>query len=387
MNSIEGQIIVNLYPQDQPTSVEIHSTRSLHASKILVGKTPEQVLSIIPLLFNICGIAQSHAAYLAIEQKTDRTKDSERETAREILLFAENAREYLLRLFLDAPRLFQVNSQNTNLSYLAHVTKDFSIALFEKGKAFSLNARLNTKLDSVSELIETLENFLEKNVFQSALEEWQNYSKTNVQQWAGKTDTLAARIVNLLFETEWGMQGGAGCSVLPELDVRTLFELFNGDDAERFIARPEWHGQCFETTSLSRQLEHPLIQELSETYSSGLLTRWVARLIELATIPTQMRLLSKQLINDNLFVSQAGNAGIAQVEAARGRLIHRVDIEQDVISQYQILAPTEWNFHPQGMLSQALENLNIKDTAELEQLAHLMINIYDPCVGYQVRVH
>jgi len=78
--------------------------------------------------------------------------------------------------------------------------------------------------------------------------------------------------------------------------------------------------------------------------------------------------------------------GVSQVEAARGRLIHRVEIEQDVISNYQILAPTEWNFHPQGLIKESLAHISAKNDKQWQHIAHLIINAIDPCVGYQLRM-
>ena len=83
----------------------------------------------------------------------------------------------------------------------------------------------------------------------------------------------------------------------------------------------------------------------------------------------------------------APGLGLAQTEAARGRLIHRVQLEDGKISRYQILAPTEWNFHPQGLIAQSLGNLSVSDGQQLQLLAKMMINAIDPCVGYDLRIH
>jgi Ni,Fe-hydrogenase I large subunit len=186
------------------------------------------------------------------------------------------------------------------------------------------------------------------------------------------------------------------------LDESYLLEKFSASDAEQFIAQPQWQGHCYETTMLSRQFEQPLIQALHREFDSTLITRWVARLVELANIPQQLRNMLQQLndvetttgditdsTNEPCSVQNA-TQGMAQIEAARGRLIHHVKIEHGVISQYQILAPTEWNFHPQGLVAKSLGSLANDDNHnndELEQLAHLVINAIDPCVGYQLRIH
>ena len=79
--------------------------------------------------------------------------------------------------------------------------------------------------------------------------------------------------------------------------------------------------------------------------------------------------------------------GIGQVEAARGRLVHCVELERGVVKHYQILAPTEWNFHPLGVVARGLETLTTKNEILLRKQADLLINAIDPCVGYDITVH
>jgi len=78
--------------------------------------------------------------------------------------------------------------------------------------------------------------------------------------------------------------------------------------------------------------------------------------------------------------------GIAQVQAARGLLIHRVAIHRGRISDYRILAPTEWNFHPRGVVFQGLAALPISDADTLARQAGLFVTAVDPCVDYHVTI-
>ncbi|MBI4725330.1 MAG: nickel-dependent hydrogenase large subunit, partial [Rhodomicrobium sp.] len=79
--------------------------------------------------------------------------------------------------------------------------------------------------------------------------------------------------------------------------------------------------------------------------------------------------------------------GIAQVEAARGRLIHAVVLEDGRVEQYRILAPTEWNFHPDGAAARGLQRLASSQRKDLDAVARLFVTAVDPCVGYDVRIH
>jgi Ni,Fe-hydrogenase I large subunit len=79
--------------------------------------------------------------------------------------------------------------------------------------------------------------------------------------------------------------------------------------------------------------------------------------------------------------------GLAQVEAARGRLVHRVEVERGSVRRYQILAPTEWNFHPDGAAARALLNLPAGEAALQRRLAAALINAVDPCIDYDLVVN
>ncbi|RKZ70240.1 MAG: hypothetical protein DRQ44_01250 [Gammaproteobacteria bacterium] len=393
MENIEGQLDIDLYPhRNKGARVELSSSRPLHATKLFIGKTPEQVLDIIPLLFSICGIAQSRAALTVIEQNLKIDSEPEMETARDMLVLVENAKEHLFRLFIDWPQLFNLKTDNNNLPYISQMLGGFKAALFHNGEALSLDSKLNARFNDVDYLIDQLDQYLQQHVFCQTTQDWLKMTDIHaLHQWSQQCDSIAANSINFICEQGWASQGLTDCKQLPELDEAYLLEKFNTSNAEQFIAQPQWQGQCYETTTLSRQFEQPLIQALRQEFDNTLITRWVARLVELANIPQQLRKMSHQLTNtaDKAMVKNTV-PGMTQIEAARGRLIHHVKIEQGVISKYQILAPTEWNFHPQGLVAKSLGSLANNDNHnkdELEQLAHLVINAIDPCVGYQLRIH
>ncbi len=407
--NIAGQLNIDLYPQSKNSArVKVTSTRQLQATKILIGKTPEQALSIIPLLFNVCGVAQAHAALNAIEQNLNHETQPSLNIARNMLVQVENAKEHLFQLSVIWPKLFKLEIEGNNLTYLSQIISEFKSALFQEGNAFSLESTLAGHCHYTDYLIDKLEQYLQDHVFSYSTEDWLKIkNNSDLQQWAEQSNTVAAHSVNIICKRGWESQGFTDCNHLPELNKQHLLNILDSDAADQFIAQPDWHGDCYETTSLTRQAEQPIIKSLLNEFNATLLTRWVARLVELARIPQQLReqldLLvstSQSLNTEAAISSNPANAsrenlspGLAQIEAARGRLIHRVQLDQGLISDYRILAPTEWNFHPQGLAAKNLHSLASSTLArshkkdKLEQLAHLMINAIDPCVGYTLRIH
>ncbi len=388
MNSVEGKLFISIFPESVGDSrVTISSSRPLGITRMLIGKTPEQVLEIIPMLFNICGIAQSRAALSASMQDMNIAINPKLDIVREILLQIEIAREHLLRIFLDWPKLLDINSNIEGLVYINGLNTRFLKIIFSGRKAFSFdNPSFETA--NLDLLIKELAQFLHQHVFSAAVINWLDSTSDNLSSWAESGDTLAAKAIDIIRKLPLESLNDNCIHHLPELNVQKLLQRFDADDAEAFISKPNWGDKHYETTSLSRQLNQPLLISLSENSHHSLLLRWVARLVELARIPQKLNDLLAAIKRDS-FPDNTNkiDTGLSQIETARGRLIHRVKVRNDLVSQYQILAPTEWNFHSKGIVTQSLAKLNTKNKRELKQFSHLLINAIDPCVGYELKIH
>jgi coenzyme F420-reducing hydrogenase alpha subunit len=111
--------------------------------------------------------------------------------------------------------------------------------------------------------------------------------------------------------------------------------------------------------------------------------------MEVALISSQLRQLFTLIQNDAAKPAQnvfGDGIGIAQVQAARGLLIHRLELRQERVYDYRIVAPTEWNFHPEGVVVQGLKQLRAESPNDLQRQAELFINAVDPCVQYTLHL-
>lgn len=81
--------------------------------------------------------------------------------------------------------------------------------------------------------------------------------------------------------------------------------------------------------------------------------------------------------------------GLAWVEMARGLLVHRVTLDDappgamPTVRACQVLAPTDWNMHPEGLAAQALAGLPA-DAPKLESRVRLLMAALDPCVPFDI---
>ena len=71
---------------------------------------------------------------------------------------------------------------------------------------------------------------------------------------------------------------------------------------------------------------------------------------------------------------------------ARGLLVHSVQLDGPGLDARvlacRVVAPTEWNFHPQGAVAQVLATLPTGLTPPLEQRILALMTAFDPCVRF-----
>jgi uptake hydrogenase large subunit len=58
-----------------------------------------------------------------------------------------------------------------------------------------------------------------------------------------------------------------------------------------------------------------------------------------------------------------------------------VTLEGERIARYRIVAPTEWNFHPEGAFARGAMTIPAGDAAQLESDVRWLVASLDPCVG------
>jgi Ni,Fe-hydrogenase I large subunit len=176
---------------------------------------------------------------------------------------------------------------------------------------------------------------------------------------------------------------------LPPLDNHQLYQHLSQHNAADFSRTPSWQGKCYETSCLNRQQHQPLIACLLQQHGNSVFTRLVSRLLELASLPDSLRQHSKDLMTASPlkdWQSYFSKTGLAQIQASRGLLIHHVALKNGIISHYQIIAPTEWNFQPNAIATLSLQALTATNKTQLQQQAATIINAIDPCVGFELQI-
>jgi len=162
------------------------------------------------------------------------------------------------------------------------------------------------------------------------------------------------------------------------------------DKAYSWVKAPRYNGIPFEVGPLARMW-------LSGEYRRGIsaLDRTIARVLEAKKIIEIMEVLVANII-PNVSLQQAysipDNAeGQGLIDTTRGALGHWLKIDNKVLSFYQIITPTVWNFSPhdmqfRGVTEQALIGTLIEDSSNPVEIGRI-VRSFDPCISCATHVY
>ena len=343
----------------------------------------------IGLLYPVCAKAQAVAAVEACEQALAVKPNPSLCRAREMLVWMETAREQLRSILAEWPRLAAMEFDPARASALGGLMPAVKKSLFGASDPFSPKVLIHPPGQDLGQVIEGLDAVLERLVFGEPPSAWlKRLDDEGLDDWVQQRGTLGAVCLNEIQRRGWGRVGDLSPRHLPELTEAGLHARLAGPAADAFICQPDWDGIPRETTGLSRIRHLAPMPTLVKTWGNGLFSRLAARLVELAAIPARLRHMAEGLEPGPVRLDPRAETGVglAQVEAARGRLIHRVEIQDGRIADYRILAPTEWNFHPKGVVAEMLLSLPPGKPEQRRRQAEWLVQAVDPCVGYELRI-
>jgi hypothetical protein len=208
---------------------------------------------------------------------------------------------------------------------------------------------------------------------------WQADPERWLTGWAASHDHPLARWLN-------GVRDAAVSQTLPcrplalldsgEPCLRRIAVDLGGD--EGFAERPLWLGLPAETGPWTRQG-----LSVAPSPAMTLWHRLGARIADLAALAEPAGDVAGPAC---AALTLSPGEGMAWCETSRGLLLHWVrlengpqDLETARVAAYRVLAPTEWNMHPAGVLAEALRRGDLP--AERIRLA---ITALDPCVVVEI---
>lgn len=366
-------------------AVSIHSARLVQASRLLAGRHPEQVAQLLPSLYALCGTAQALAGAMALEDAAGIVAAPAQAKARRILVLVESLTEHAQSILRDWAALAEEAPDLAAIKPLRPLVAAAKRAMFPDGDwARPGGGRLVGDRVGMTERIRQLKAMISP-IFGDAPPPFDG-DLDDFLRWIESGTGLPARLLRRIIHAGLADFGHVEPRFMPAHGPEDLADRLDTDRDGRYVARPDWRGLALESTPLSRRNGHPLIAALTARHGAGLLTRLVARLVEIAAALREVEDLVQDLSDARPPPAPQGGSGVGlgRVEAARGLLAHRVELEEGTVRRYQILAPTEWNFHPEGPLAQGL--IGAEAAPDLEWRARLLAAALDPCVACAIVV-
>ncbi|MGE0105444.1 MAG: hypothetical protein AB7S53_00570 [Thiomonas sp.] len=332
-------------------AVRIDNRRPVQAMRLFEGRTAAQAVQLLPLLYSLCGHAQHAAARDALRAALPPADMAQRRALHRRVQF-ETVREHLLQIHRDWPALCDAPPDADELRQIVRRTD----------AAAADPATLDALVDWVSHHTLGLPpgEFLAFDTIDA------------LRHWARATAEAAApRWLGALY----------GCATaLPAIELPTLESLppdafrtaLVADATLHFVSQPTHAGACMETGPAARHRHHPVVRAAAH---HGLLGRLAARLVDLCTVLVALKR------GDAAAPPPSAAAGLGWVDSARGRLIHHAELDaHQRIAHYRILAPTEWNSHPQGLAAKLLAGIGPGTLDAVQKQARLVVQAIDPCV-------
>jgi hypothetical protein len=346
--------------------------------QLLRGQRGEAVVHRLGSVFTLCAHAHRHAAALALAAAHGQTSDP---AGPAHALWLETARDHLRSMALDWPQHLPEAGAGPALHWL----RDCPLPLVAR--------QTPTDAPDALDQLDHLRGWLEDHMLGQTIDQWRQDCATP-EAFAAWCQAQAQRLPPARFLSAWyplasHLNIPANClQVLhhnPIAQQQQLTELAQAMVHQSDFAQfPTWRGQCLENGPWTR-LRHGQ-QQAGVPRSAW--WRLSARWLELLTLAQGASAASdgSQAAGPATLLSTgalwlADGQALGWCEMARGLLFHWVQLDAaGGVLDYRVLAPTEWNFHPQGALARAVEALASNDQAT----ATLLAVAFDPCVSCSV---
>ena len=371
--SLAGQYL--LRPGSQPGIVGSRPVLGgARLGRQLRGQQGDSVVHMLGSVLTLCAHAQRHAARMvlwAAEQKEHTPEVSESTLSLQL----ETARDHLRSMALDWPqRQMGTSASPAGLHWLAQCPVPLATPAnaLSPVQAATQQAQLQAWLESNilhMPIAQWLANYRDEDAFAAWCTD--AFERATPLQCLAAWHTTARRLQPTtrtldLLDVNATQQAAQLRAIAQDLCANPDFAL-----------RPLWLGACAESGVWSR-LRHRQAPGTVHSAWSRLQARWV-ELLELARSPVEPQ---ASLLHSGALPLGGGQA-IAWCEMARGLLLHWVQLDdQHRVQDYRVLAPTEWNFHPDGALAQALTQLDPTDVLA----AWCLTSAYDPCVDCSINI-
>jgi len=343
-------------------AVRVTSTRPTHLSCLFIGRPAQEAPLMAERIFSLCGVSHGVVAARAIA------------SAREEPISAKHNREETIALIAD--RLSATLRSNVILALDGDAAGGNLDHIRAIGELLSLLRDLCAA---------TQARYAEASVNRKKTKAMiRNIRVLGRDLYARAPPADAGPVSRFPFERlEREFAAGDGFTVAPpdslsDADDLAIMQRMRSGGAS-FAAMPSLRGRAPETGAFARRWAE------TEFSKGALAARFEARMIDLAASFAELERAERQRLPPRAF-APTPREGFATAETSRGRLYHWVRLAADGrIEDDQIVAPTEWNFHPTGPFVEALLGASVS-RGRVERRIVQLAGLFDPCVPFRVEV-
>ncbi len=348
------------------------SSRRAWAARMAPGQPAQQLPGLLAGLYSLCGESHRMASRLALQAADPGLVPGPVDVA--AALQRETALEHVRRMALDWPRLLGLPAVESTIPEQA-------IACL---RACPL---IGVPVDVAP--WSAMRQWLQEDVLQMApatwLRAWQACGADWLDDWSRRHTAWLPRLIQAVRAADLSLPGVGEQILRPQAHPAQWRALGHAlSEHEAFTRHPSWEGQTACTGTWSRR--H--LGEPAQPWTTwSLLGSRLAELVRLC-LPDASGEAGKGWLTWGA-LNLGPRQGLAWVEMARGLLVHQVALQAPLdgepvrVLSCQVLAPTEWNFHPQGLVAQVMASLPVQST-ELTAQLHLLMAAFDPCVPFHI---
>ncbi|MBL8575493.1 MAG: nickel-dependent hydrogenase large subunit [Hyphomicrobiaceae bacterium] len=371
---VRGEVI-----DQRIANLSIESSRPLSATMVLTGRPVAEALKLVPLLFPVCGRAQVIAGVRAAEAAMGRHPDPVTEAARDLLVLAEQCAGIAWRIEIDWALLCRRSPDATTVAAVRESAQEVRFALFGD-LPFDQIGAAPVKVDRVRLLMALA--LLQARLASLFPEALQADGLMDLELAMAKGRSIPARLVHAARLQPDAALGNHDRDYFDEKCPMWFGDRLGADG--NFPWLPTIDGRTAEVGPLAG-MRHDLVVEALVGWGAGLATRLLAASLDVFTVPTRMQELTRRIVDGlpmgrSARLGEGTGSGIA--ETARGPLAHWVRVDGDRVIDWRAVAPTEWNFHPQGPFVRALARA--RALSDPEHQIRVLAASFDPCVPVTV---
>ncbi len=369
INKIEGEALLEIY-EDRGVvkfaTTQFYNYRGME--EYLKGRHYMDALVINPRVCGICGHSHLLATAMAIENAYGIKPSKKAEILREITTGLEIVQNHI--------KWFYITFYPSRIEDKSLMLKAINISSFVSkiialiGGQFPHTSYIipggvtcditNVELLKIKNMLKSLKNRIENEIMDK------NGNSADMECFFEDVDKNIGKGLNrflVLGENLWFEKNGEITKVVLS-ERNALYE-------NRF----------FEVGPLARNLKNKQVKNIYEKYSDSLYTRVFARLYELYLLSEYLLGLADKIdVCEKSYIKYEEKKkakGEAAIEAPRGSLVHRIEIENSKIKNYEIIVPTQFN------LANGDENVFSASQAALigekKEYADMIFKCFDIC--------